>query len=79
MSPNDDPHGMYDELMAGRDGAGAIMLVGHLPHLARLAGLLLAEDADKAPIRFVNSGVLKICPVQTGWAVQWYLTPDCVR
>ena len=55
------------------------MLVGHLPHLARLAGLLLTEDAEEMPVRFGNAGVLKISSGQEGWAVEWYITPACVR
>jgi phosphohistidine phosphatase len=78
MNPEDDPRTIYDELSSGRDRPGAVMLVGHLPHLGRLAGLLLAGDAHKTPIGFANAGVLKICPAPTGWAVKWYLTPACV-
>ena len=78
MNPNDDPRTIYDELTAARDQPGGLMLVGHLPHLARLAGLLLTGDADKAPVRFANAAVLRIAPGQTAWAVDWYLTPACV-
>jgi len=79
MSPQDDPHLIYEELAAKRERDGALLLVGHLPHLARLAGLLLTGDAKKTPVRFVNAAVLKICPVEDGWAIEWYLTPACVR
>ncbi|UCD29758.1 MAG: phosphohistidine phosphatase SixA [Planctomycetota bacterium] len=78
MNPKDDANIVYNQLMADRDQTAAIMLVGHLPHLGRLAGLLLAEDADKSPIRLVNSGVLKIGPLENNWAVEWYVTPACV-
>ncbi|MHC4675876.1 MAG: histidine phosphatase family protein, partial [Planctomycetota bacterium] len=41
LKPNDDPNIIYHQLMADRDQTNAIMVVGHLPHLARLTGLLL--------------------------------------
>jgi len=77
MNPKDDPRVWHDELMADRDRPGALMLVGHLPHLGQLAGLLLTGDANLMPVQFVNAGVLKVCPAPTGWAVAWYLTPAC--
>lgn len=78
LNPKDDPRVIGDELAAGRDRSQAIVLVGHLPHLAYLTGLLLADDVDKTLVRFVNSGVLRISATEAGWAVQWYLTPACV-
>ena len=79
MSPKDDPRMIYDELATKRGTDGALLLVGHLPHLARLVGLLLTEDAEKTPVRLVNAAILKIGPADDGWAVEWYLTPACVR
>lgn len=78
MNPNDDPRKICAELAARRDARGALLLVGHLPHLSRLAGLLLTEDAEKEPIRFVNAGILKISSAKDGWSVEWYITPACV-
>ena len=79
MSPKDDPRVIYEELATKREQDGTLLLVGHLPHLARLAGLLLTGDAKKTPVRFVNAAVLKIRPAHDGWAVEWYLTPACVQ
>jgi phosphohistidine phosphatase len=79
MNPNDDPRPLHKELVAGRDRDGALLLVGHLPHLARLSGLMLAGDPARAPVRFVNAGVLKIGPAPEGWVVEWYATPAWVR
>ena len=79
MNPKDDPRVVYEELATKREQDGALLLVGHLPHLACLAGLLLTGDAEKTPVRFVNAAVLKICPADDGWAVEWYLTPAGVR
>ncbi len=79
MAPKDNPRTIYNELQPVREQPGAWLLVGHLPHLAKLAGLLLTGDANKTPVRFVNAAVLKICPSDTGWAVAWYVTPDCAQ
>jgi phosphohistidine phosphatase len=79
MNPKDDPRVIYEELAAKLDLDLALLLVGHLPHLARLAGLLLTGDAEKTPVRFVNAAVLKISSAPDGWAVEWYVTPACVR
>lgn len=79
MNPNDDPRAIYEELTAGRDRERAVLLAGHLPHLARLAGLLLTGDAEKTPVRLVNAAVLKLGFAQDDWTVNWYVTPACVR
>jgi phosphohistidine phosphatase len=79
MNPKDDPRVVHEELTAKREQDGALLLVGHLPHLARLAGLLLTEDAERTPVRLVNAAVLTIGSADEGWAVEWYVTPACVR
>ena len=79
MKPNDDARTLAAELESARDRDKALMLVGHLPHLARLAGWLLSGDADRQPVRFVNAGVVRISPDPHGWAVVWHLPPACVR
>jgi len=78
MNPKDNPRLCYKELKKIREQTGTVILVGHLPHLSRLAGLLLTGDDEKQPIQFVNSGVLKIKYTDSGWAVDGYLTPACV-
>lgn len=77
LKPKDDPGPIRDELLERRDRPGAILLVGHLPHLARLAGLLLADDAHKPVVEFVNAGVVKLRPAERGWTLVGCLTPDC--
>jgi phosphohistidine phosphatase len=79
MQPKDDPGAIRAELESERDQRTALMLVGHLPHLARLVGLLLADDAEKSPVRFVNAGVLRLSYRDGTWAVDWLMTPACVR
>jgi phosphohistidine phosphatase len=78
MQPNDDPHRIQPELESRRDACAALMLVGHLPHLARLAGLLLTGDVGKSPVRVVNAAVLRLGFRGGSWAVDWFITPACV-
>jgi len=76
LNPNDDP-GLWLERVKTR--AEDLMLVGHLPHVQRLAGLLLSADASAAPVTFTNSCVLCLSrDEQTAWQVQWTVTPDSV-
>ena len=79
MKPKDDQTVICEELTAARDQPGAVLLAGHLPHLARLAGLLLADDAEKTVVEFVNAGVLKLRPAERGWTIAAYITPACLR
>ena len=78
LQPNDDPAGIRAELESRRDEHTALMFVGHLPHLARLAGLLLTGDAERSPVRLVNAAVLRLGFRSGRWAVDWYVTPACV-
>lgn len=76
LSPMDDPAGWAGRL----DGSESVALVGHLPHLSRLAGLLLTGDPDAEPVRFRNGGVVALEPAEEGdgWVLAWALVPDLV-
>ncbi|MGH2376556.1 MAG: hypothetical protein ACRDIC_24240 [bacterium] len=55
------------------------MLVGHLPHLGRLASLLLVGTAERAVIRFQMGGVVCLARDDSGaWALEWMLVPELV-
>ncbi len=75
LSPMDEP-GVW----AGRLGQvkGDIMLVGHLPHLSKLASLLLAGDGGKQIINVQKASIvcLKRFDDDGHWAVDWMLTPE---
>jgi phosphohistidine phosphatase len=66
---------------AGRLGREAddLMLVGHLPHLRRLASLLLCGDAGSEVVAFENGGVVCLERNPEGrWALRWALIPGIV-
>lgn len=56
-----------------------LMLVGHMPHLQRLASLLLCGDAEGEVVAFENGGVVCLERNPEGrWALRWALTPGIV-
>ncbi len=74
LSPDDDPEPIADQIeKADKD----IMIVGHLPSLARLAGLLLTGSSDLQPVAFQKAGVVCLQQNEDGdWQLAWMITPD---
>ncbi|MBN1356306.1 phosphohistidine phosphatase SixA [bacterium] len=73
-----DPPGIWAERLNAR--ATDLMLVGHLPHLARLTGLLVCGDETRLPIRFTRAGIVCLDQNEDGiWSVTWMITPQIVR
>lgn len=75
MAPEDAPG---KALAAIQSAAEPLMLVGHLPHLRRLASSLLVGDADKEVIRFRNGAIVCLLKAGEVWLLQWLLTPELV-
>ena len=75
LAPRDDP-----AIWAARITAATrdVMLVGHLPHLAKLAGLLLAGDPDRPVIAFGQGGLVGLEEAPTGWSAWLVLPPAAV-
>lgn len=58
-------------------GLSHVMLVGHMPHLAHLASLLLTGDAKHTPVRFQQGGILALEEEGGGeWQLLWMLAPE---
>lgn len=73
LAPNDDP-GIWAARLSGMEED--TVLVGHLPHLARLAALLLCGNRDGSVIDFVNSGIICLRRSPEGnWNVNWIRKP----
>jgi phosphohistidine phosphatase len=73
LAPLDDP-----EIWAGRMArlAEDAVLVGHLPHLARLTGLLLCGDAEKNAVQFQMGGMVCLGRSDASpWGLEWMLIP----
>lgn len=75
LSPMDDPIVWADRL---RSMEGDTMLVGHLPHLARLAALLLCGDPAKKVIEFQMAGIVRMKRTEGVWSIEWIITPATV-
>jgi len=57
-----------------------VMLVGHLPHLKRLASLLLCGDPEKEIIKFRNAGIVNLVKDDKDiWSIGWILYPEMVK
>lgn len=56
-----------------------IMVVGHLPHLGKLAAHLLTGDESKEVVAFRMGGIVCLERDESGrWAVQWMITPEII-
>lgn len=57
-----------------------LMIVGHLPFLARLASYLVMRKEEPALVKFRYGGV--VCLERTGeaepWMVSWMIVPECI-
>jgi phosphohistidine phosphatase len=75
LKPNDDVRSMAATLEAEPE---AVMLVGHLPFLSRLVGLLVASDPDAVVVRFRNAGLVCLRYDGGGWSVDCAVPPELV-
>jgi len=76
LGPNDDVEPLCQRL--SRE-SGRLMVVGHLPYLARLVARLVGAEPDRAPVRFEMGGVVRLDRDSAGrWMVRWALPPELV-
>jgi phosphohistidine phosphatase len=71
LDPKDPADGVAQEAAAWEDD---VMLVGHLPFMARLAGRLVAGGED-AGVAFTPGSVLCLECDQHRWTIAWMLRP----
>jgi phosphohistidine phosphatase len=72
LRPGDDPGLAQAAIEAA---AQPLMLVGHLPHLGRLASALLAGQPDKAIVGFSEAALACLTKAEGLWLLHWMLTP----
>jgi phosphohistidine phosphatase len=72
LRPDDDPVIAKAEL---ETSTVSLMLVGHLPHLSRLASFLVAGDADRGVVEFAPATVVGLAYENNRWKILWKLTP----
>ena len=74
LAPMDDP-AIWSERLGPM--SEDLMLVGHLPHLARLASLLLCGDRDKRIVDFRMAAIVCLKRFDDGhWSVEWMAGPE---
>lgn len=73
LAPHDEVQPLAKALESER---ASVMYVGHLPHLARLAGLLVTGDPDRPAVAFRNAGIVCLERGAGRWAVAWLMPPD---
>ncbi len=75
LDPGDEPHEIGERL--AHEGE-PLLVVGHLPHLSRLAALLLAGSPERELVAFRNAGVVCLEKREDGFVLRWILTPELV-
>jgi phosphohistidine phosphatase len=76
LAPMDDPS-VWAERLKALGTENSLMLVGHLPHLGRLASLLLCGSPDARAMDFRMGGVACLRRYEDGtWRLQWMVVPE---
>lgn len=70
LRPDDDPAIAKAEIESSPE---PLMLVGHLPHIGRLAGLLIAGDAERTVAEFAPATMICVEQDRRGWHILWKL------
>jgi len=77
LAPMDDPHIWFENILKTDEDT---MLVGHLPHLARLAAMLLCNDKKGNAVDFKMGGIVCLKRFDKGeWAIEWMIIPEVIK
>jgi phosphohistidine phosphatase len=75
LAPLDDL-GKAQELV--QEAEKPLMIVGHLPHLGRLASLLVLGTPVKEIVKFTMGGIVCLNRSDNIWSIQWALIPELI-
>lgn len=76
LAPLDDPQTWADRISQLDEDT---LLVGHLPHLANLAALLITGDQEIRVINFQMGGLVCLRRMDSlRWAVDWMVVPGTI-
>jgi phosphohistidine phosphatase len=73
LNPNDDVRPVAG-LLEGEEKA--LLIVGHLPSLSRLASQLLFGDPERGAIRFCYAGIVCLTREEGKWSLSWLMPPN---
>jgi len=76
LSPMDDVNYFVEQI---REVEEDIMIVGHLPHLARLTSLLVAGSESLSVVAFQQGGLVCLSiDNDLNWHISWMLVPEII-
>ena len=73
LLPEDDPEIGRAHLEAAQQ---PVMLVGHLPHMRRLAALLVSGDPDRTVVDFGPADLICFSREGLQWRISWHINPS---
>lgn len=76
LDPLDDPQ---EAKRLIQQAERPLMIVGHLPHLSRLASLLILGTTENEIIRFKMGGVVCLGESDNRWLVVWIFMPELIH
>jgi phosphohistidine phosphatase len=76
LHPMDDPNVWADRISGLEED---MILVGHLPHLARLVSLLLNGEPDAYVVSIETAGIVCLNRGRNDqWSIKWMIVPQLV-
>ncbi len=75
LNPMDDPAIWVDKLSSKGEN---MMLIGHLPHMAKLATALLCSKGHDPIVQFQMGCILALKREDNQWALLWMIVPDII-
>ncbi len=76
LGPDDDPECTAASVLAE---SLPTLVVGHLPHLSRLASFLLTGDPERALVRMPPGAIAFLSSDDGPWRLSWLLPPDLLE
>ncbi len=74
LAPMDEPEIWAQRLSSVSED---IMLVGHLPHMGKLAALLICSNENKKAVNFKMAGIVCLKRNEDmSWSLEWTITPQ---
>jgi len=77
LSPLDEVKEIATQI---RGAEKELLIAGHLPHLGKLASLLVAGDEAVPVVKFQQGGVVCLQSDEgDGWSVAWMVVPEIIK